>query len=54
MGWWKKMLRNGGATGGTGGTSGAGGFGGEINTSPAFADGAIINVVNRNLIRVLP
>ncbi len=38
--------------GGNGGNGQAGGEGGTVRTGPAYSDGLVTNVVNRNVVRV--
>ncbi len=51
--WWFWFNMTGDTTGGNGGSGGGGGNGGTVDTGDAVADGLIINVINRNVVRVM-
>lgn len=49
---WNYYMNNGSAQGGNGGNSGSAGDGGTITTGNSYADGLVVNVVNRNVTRI--
>lgn len=51
--WFYGMGEGQAADGGNGGSGGRGGDGGTIETGESAADGMIVNVINRNIIRVM-